>query len=255
MTLSSLDPAMFSGFGVLVEVAERPVLFLQGILRALGAPVGSDGAYGPTTSGAWVVLATSLNLDPRFERVSGSTARVSTPTLQRLAAEAAARAGLKPRGSDQFERLNNAIVQASRLGGAWDALARDWDDVAGSPVRRSIVMAVPTIWAGTLERFWGRYRGLWTPALWDQVVPPALVQPGGQMQAFKDLWAPAMDAARGARDAVVNAAAERLKAVAREAGEEFAKGGQQSTEAWVWGFAGVAATLGLGWLWLRRRPA
>jgi len=252
--LSLHDPAMFSGFGVLVEVTDRSVLFLQAILRALGAPVGSDGTYGPTTSGAWVVLASALKLDPRFERINGTTARVSTPTLQRLATEAAVRAGPKPREADQFARLNNAIVQASRLGGAWDALARDWEDGMG-PVRRSILMSVPTVWAGVLERFWARYRDLWTPEVWDKVVPPALVQPGGQVQAFKDLWAPAMDTARGARDAVVNAAAEKLKAIAREAGEEFSKGGTQATEAWAWGLAGVGATVALGYLWLRRRPA
>jgi hypothetical protein len=252
--LSLPDPAMFSGFGVLVEVTERSVASLQAILRALGAPVVVDGAFGPTTSGAWVVLSTALKLDPRFERINGTTARVSTPTLQRLATEAAVRAGPKPRGADQFERLNNAIVQASRLGGAWGALATEWTDGTG-PVRRSILMAVPTVWAGVLERFWDRYNRLWTPEVWDKVVPPALVQPGGQVQAFKDLWAPAMDSARGARDAAVQAAAEKLKAVAREAGEEFSKGGTQATEAWAWGLAGVAATVGLGWLWLRRRPA
>jgi len=251
--LSLPDPAMFSGFGALQTVTDRPVAFYQGILRALGAPVGSDGAYGPVTSGAWAVLANSLNLDPTFQRVDGRTARVATSTLSRLATEAAVRAGPKSRGADQYERLNNAIVGASRLGAAWDALARDWADATG-PVRRSLLMAVPTVWARVLERFWSRYRGLWTPELWDKVVPPALVQPGGQVQAFKDLWAPAMDTARGARDAVVRSAAEKLKSVAREAGEDFSKGGTSATEAWVWGLAGIAATVGLGWLWLRRRP-
>lgn len=251
--LSLPDPAMFSGFGVLTAVADRPVAFLQAILRALGAPVGSDGAFGPTTSGAWAVLALSLNLDPKFDRVNGSTARVSTPTLQRLVTEAAVRT-VKPKGADDFERLNNAIVQASRFSASYDALARDWTEGTG-PVRRSLLMAVPTVWAGVLERFWERYRQLWTPEVWDKVVPPALVQPGGQVQAFKDLWAPAMDSARGARDAVVRAAAEKLKSVAREAGEEFSKGGTQATEAWAWGLAGVGATVFLGWLWLRQKPS
>jgi len=170
--LSLPDPAMFSGFGALQTTVDRSVASLQAILRALGAPVGSDGTYGPTTSGAWVVLSSALKLDPLFQRVTSQVVRVSGPTLQRLATEAALRKGPKPAGTDDFERLNNAIVQASRLGGAWDALARDWQDGTG-PVRRSLLMAVPTVWAGVLERFWDRYRQLWTPAVWDKVVPPA----------------------------------------------------------------------------------
>lgn len=58
-----------------------------------------------------------------------------------------------------FERLNNAIVAASRLGPGWVKLADDWDSQVFS--KRAALSVLAPIWNAKLNEFWEKYTLLW----------------------------------------------------------------------------------------------
>jgi peptidoglycan hydrolase-like protein with peptidoglycan-binding domain len=67
---------------VVKDVAE-----LQALLYGVGwtkRKLKADGLYGPQTKRAWGISAKSRKLNPRFERVTGKTARVDTETYAKI---------------------------------------------------------------------------------------------------------------------------------------------------------------------------
>lgn len=154
--------------------------------------------------------------------------------------------------TNDFEKLNNAIVRASLRGGEWNTLAVDWNDEVAD--ERNWKSALPVMWSSLLNYYWTRYAALYgkTPDK-GTLVNPYDVAPGGVSKALKDLWAPTQEmtanvaasiqaqidqASQAAKDAVAKAAAD--------VGAAAAKGAADSTNQWLWALgAGVIALGGL----------
>lgn len=248
----------------------RSVWELQTILRGLGAPLEVDKQYGPITERTWSLLASRLGLGPHIRKLTPLVAEVDAGTHAKLLNEYILRKAPKVGGANDFEKLNNAIVLMDRVLGDSGGppaplgsdpgfsparqLAIDWQRIAGDPTWRSFVMALPPVWAQTLVTFWNRYlNDVWSKLDSNtkvKLVHPATVQPGGvfSLNAWRDLWDPALDAALSQGKSLLQAAGQQL---AVGAAEETRK----QTYDWVWSLAGVALG-GLGvYLLLRQRPS
>lgn len=69
----------------------KTVAELQALLYGIGwtkKKIAPDGLYGRITKGAWGTSAETRKLDPKFERVTGKTARVDTETYARIREDA-----------------------------------------------------------------------------------------------------------------------------------------------------------------------
>lgn len=242
---------------------DRSVWELQAILVQLGVPAVDqsgkpfvDKTYGPVTERTWSLLSSRLGLDPYIKQVSPLIASVNQSTHAKLLNEYVLRRSPKPSGSNDFERLNNAIrLLDSRQQKNPEAqtLAADWDRIASSPNWRSFVGALPPVWATSLLLYWDRYFDVWGKLPTNEktaLVHPATVEPGGVFSAnvWKDLWDPALDAAKQAGKTLLQSAGQQL---AKGAAEET----QKQTYEWLYSLGGVAlGALGLYWL-LRDKKA
>jgi hypothetical protein len=239
-----------------VTTLNRSVWELQTILRGLGAPLEVDKQYGPITERTWSLLASRLGLGPHIRKLTPLVAEVDGSTYAKLLNEYILRRAPKPSGSNDFERLNNAIVLADgRLRGQspkLDSLASDWARIAGDPAWRSLIGALPPVWAYSLQLHWDRYLDAWQgfdTNTKTAMVHPATVEPGGvfSANAWRDLWEPALSTALQQGQSLLQAAGAQL---AKGAAEETRK----QTYDWAWSLAGVALG-GLGMYFLLRRPA
>jgi hypothetical protein len=237
---------------------ERSVWELQVFLKTIGAPVDVDKTFGPITQRLWGQVATSLKLDPLFERVSSTVARVDAGTYAVMRAEYVKRKAPKPAGSNDFEKLNNAIVKMDKLMHGdrdVDLLAVQWQSIASDNLFRSVQSFFLPVQAQSMRDFWERYRSIYNRASTEQqtkMVYPAGIEPGGIASAFTQLWTPAMDTAANVR----RQAEEDAAALLQRAGKEIAKGAaeetQKQTYEWVWSLSGLA--LGGLMVWLYFRP-
>jgi len=96
--------------------------------------------------------------------------------------------------SPDFSRLNNAIVAASRRGGAWIKLADDWN--VNVFEKRAVLAVLPPVWASTLNNYWERYAKLYIAdakaagKLPAGIPDPFSITPGGFTSALRDFYAP-----------------------------------------------------------------
>lgn len=238
--------------------ANRSVWELQTILKTLGAPIVVDKQYGDVTARTWSLLSSRLGLNPFIKKLSPLVAQVDDATYQKLLNEYILRAAPKPAGSNDFERLNNAIRlldSKQQKNQKAQQLAIDWDRIASSPEWRSFVGALPPVWAGSLLMFWNRYLDVWMalPSTEEkvQLVHPAAFEPGGTFgtDAWKQLWEPTLDLA-----------VAQGKSLAQAAGKELAKGAAEETRKqtyeWAYSLAGLAlGAVGVWWLTHQRRRA
>ena len=95
-------------------------------------------------------------------------------------------------GGSDFERLNNAIVAASRKGGGWAQLADDWNKNVFEP--RAWKSAIPPLWSSLLSDYWGHYTKLFLSGQNEGLPNPNDIEPGGLSSAIRSFYAPALDA-------------------------------------------------------------
>lgn len=234
---------------------DRSVWELQEILRSLGAPIEVDKKYGPVTERTWQLLSSRLGLNPYIRSVSPHVASVDKTTHEKLLNEYILRKAPKPAGSNDFERLNNAIVVLERVAGSQPKVSEfvdAWTSVANSPTWRSIVGAIPPAWAFALSEQWKKYLELWGGFDTDtktKLVHPAGVEPGGvfSLNAWRDLWDPALQQALQTGSNVL-----------RDAGKQLAKGAAEETRKqtyeWAYSLGGVAlGAFGVWWLLKKSR--
>lgn len=222
--------------------ANRSVWELQVILNTLGAPIVIDKTFGPITQRTWSLLASNLGLDPRFEKLDALNASVNDTTYKVLLDQYIQRKAPKPVGSNDFERLNNAIVRMpSRMPGSKAAaqLAERW---AGSE-KNWWRTAQELFLEPAFTTFWEEYVKVWQTGTTEQKTKmehPVSVKPGNAWQTFQALWTPALEAARAAGAAAV----QKARDILREAGAEMGRGAADAAEKkaydWVWGVGGLA---------------
>lgn len=234
---------------------------IANIVKLIGAPVTVEDAYSDRTARIWSLLASRLGKSPYIKKQSNTTVLVDEATYVYLQNEALIRVSPKPAGSNDFERLNNAIVLLGRvLGQSPDSAAQrtvwttqnpqvvsdllsDWDRIASDPAWRSFVMSIPPVWAYSLSQYWDRYLEVWSlmpMTMKVKLVHPALVEPGGifSSNAWKDLWEPAMGQALNAGKTLI----EEVKDVVATSPSK--KRPEPSTGLWIAGGIALGA-LGL----------
>jgi hypothetical protein len=243
----------------------RSVWEIQTLLNALGANLPVTKTYDTVTKTVWEMLANGQNMAPLFARVSDTVVAVDKDTYALVADQYARMKSPKPQpaSGDAFASLNNALVSMGRagdLGKQKDALGvsnaakfkkltEDWAKVAESPARRSMMMAVPFVWSQFLTTNWMTYRDIYNAAPLTTRVKmphPAALEPGGVVEAFKDLWNPALAIA-----------SDSAKQVLRQAGIEIGKGvaeeADKSVFSWGWTLAGVGLLGGLAYYATRNK--
>jgi len=166
--------------------------------------------------------------------------------------------------SSEFEKLNNAIVRASMRGGAWYALAGDWQDRAVE--ERDWKIAIPPLWSSLMEEFWAKYSNLYrVEKNRAGLTSPFDIAPTGVSGALRDLWAPTVDTAAAATataakalQSLQTAAAAKVKRALQAAGREITKGVAEEAKdqgvgwgVWLAG-AGIVGLAGYYLLWEQR---
>jgi hypothetical protein len=192
---------------------------------------------------------------------------VNRDTYEALQTAYLLRASPKPRGTTDFEKLNNAIVlMGQKLPANKDAqaLVNAWSEYASSGFWRTVN---DLVLGQQLRSYWEQYTDVLTGNGPNKVkisteersrVPtPASVKPGSTWTTFKDLWTPMLEQARAAGAAIVAAQKQKLKDLLREAGQEFGKGTAEAAgsgaeqKVLVWG---GLALLGAGvWYALQQK--
>lgn len=174
-------------------------------------------------------------------------------------------AGLESFGAasdSEFEAINNAIVRAGTRGGAWYALASDWQDrVVDS---RDWKIAIPPLWSGLMEEFWTKYSQLYRAEPNKAGLSnPYDIAPTGIPGALRDLWAPTAAAVTATSDVVTaalqqvkDAATAKVNAALQAAGRSLAKGAAEESQKQTSNYGVALASLGavglLGYyLWSR----
>jgi hypothetical protein len=172
-------------------------------------------------------------------------------------------AGLGDVSSSDFEQLNNAIVKASMRGGAWYALATDWQDRVVE--ERNWKIAIPPLWSALMEEFWTKYGQLYrAESNKTGITNPYNVAPHGISGALRDLFAPTIDTARNVQVAaeaklqqLKESAQARVTAALKAAGRDVAEGAadktKEETTNWLAWAAGIAVIGGLGYVALRNQ--
>lgn len=235
--------------------ANRSVWELQIILNGLGALVKVDKTFEPSTQRTWSLLASSLGLNPRFERMSPTVASVADETYKVLLDQYIQRKAPKPgAGASDFSRLNNAIVRMpNRMPGSKEAgqLAAEWAGMESNFWRTTQELFLEASFTG----YWERYAKIWSTGTTAQKVTmehPVSVKPGGLTETLVNLWTPVLETARAAGSAVVQKARDILHEAGAEMGRGAAEAAQKKTYEWAWSLGGLA--LGAALVYYLARP-
>lgn len=149
------------------------------------------------------------------------------------------------KGSEEFEKLNNAILAGSRIGTAWIKLADDWN--LNVFKKRAELSVLASVWKAKLNEYWEKYTLLWIADKGPVGLPnPFSIAPEGLSKDRADIYMGQV-AQIESKNKEQQEAAERSKAAAVAAAVSAEKSSTRVKTVLFIGLTSVA-----GW-WLYRR--